>query len=174
MKRLSIVPHFTDESLAEIMNAQSAVRSFKDWQIIYFMQTNPGKQIKEIAQMLCVSRSKILRSVQLYNQFGENWRPCVQLGGRRESRCHLSLEDEKLLMQSLENDALTGKFLTFKHIKHHVEDRVGKEVSDDYIWDLFSRHGWKKKVPRPYHPKADQQAQDEYKKNSLKIWRPNH
>jgi transposase len=158
MKRLVIVPHFSDESLKEIMNTQSDVRSFKDWQIIYFLQTNPRKQIKEIAQMLCVSRSKILRSVQLYNQFGESWRPCGQLGGRRESRCHLSLADEKLLMQSLEDDALAGKILTFKHIKHHVERRVGKEVSDDYIWDLFSRHGWKKKVPRPYHPKADKQA----------------
>ena len=93
MKRLVIVPHFSDDSLKEIMNTQSDVRSFKDWQIIYFLQTNPRKQIKEIAQMLCVSRSKILRSVQLYNQFGESWRPCGQLGGRREILCHLSLAD---------------------------------------------------------------------------------
>jgi len=173
MKRIPVAPHFSDESLEIIMNSQTNVRSFKDWQIVYFLQTNPNKKLKEIAQMLCVSTFKLLSVKLLYNQHGKNWRPCDQRGGRREQRCHLSLEAEKSLMKSIESDALSGQILTFKHMKKHVENRVGKIVSDDYIWDLFSRHGWKKKSPRPYHPKADKQAQEDFKKNSMKIWLPN-
>jgi transposase len=127
--------------------------------------------------MLGVSKSKVLRIIELYNKRGKNWyifHYRNQRGGRRQKRCHLSLEDEKLLMKSLEDEALSGNVLTFRHIKKHVEARVGKEVSDDYIWDLFSRHGWKKKVPRQQHPKADKAAQEEYKKNSKKTWLPSH
>jgi hypothetical protein len=31
--------------------------------------------------------------------------------------------------------------------------------------DLFKRHNWKKKVPRSSHPKSDEDARQEYKKN---------
>jgi transposase len=174
MKKLQTVSHLTDQSLKEIMNSQTVVRCFKDWQIIYSVQTNYGKKSEEFANMLGVSKSRIFRVIQLYNKHGKGWRHQGQWGGRRERRCHLTLEEEKLLLKSLEDDALSGKILTFNHIKEYVDSRVGKKVSDDYIWDLFSRHGWKKKVPRPHHPKADKAAQDTFKKNSKKMWLPSH
>jgi hypothetical protein len=31
---------------------------------------------------------------------------------------------------------------------------------------MLARHGWRKIVPRPKHPKADTDAQEEFKKNS--------
>ena len=85
----------------------------------------------------------------------------------------MSLEEERELLSAIENDALNGSILTYKQIKSKVEKKVGKQVSDDYIWDLFSRHNWKKKVPRPPHPKSDKQAQDEYKKTLGKSWQSN-
>ena len=176
MKKLKIASHFSDEFLKKTMNSQTELRAFKGWQIIYFVKSNPNKTSEEIAQILGVSKSKIFRIVGLYNKYGKNWfinHYRGQRGGRRQQRCHLSLEDEKLLMKSLEADALTGNILTFKHIKTKVETCVGKAVSDDYIWDLFSRHGWRKKVPRQHHPKANKAEQEEYKKNSKKTWMPN-
>jgi transposase len=176
MKKFKIESHFSDKCLKRIMNTQTDVRAFKGWQVIYSVKTNPLRTSKEVALLLGLSRNMVFRIVRLYNKHGKNWFSfCYsgQRGGRRASRCHLSLEDEKLMMKSLENDAVTGKILTFRHIKKTVEARVGKEVSDDYIWDLFSRHGWKKKMPRPHHPKSDMAAREEYKKNPEKIWLPN-
>jgi transposase len=173
MKILKTAPHFSDECVKNIMDSQLELRAFKDWQIIYSVQTNYGKKSEEFASMLGVKKSKILYVIQMYNKFGKDWRTYGQWGGRRRERWHLSLEDEVLLMKSVEDSAFMGEILTFRHIKKHVEERVGNEVSNDYIWDLFSRHGWKKKVPRQNHPKSDKAAQEEYKKNSKKIWNPN-
>ena len=85
----------------------------------------------------------------------------------------MSFEDEEKMMKSLKLKVLEGKVLVVKHIRKIVEAKVGKSVSDDYIWDLFKRHNWKKKMPRPEHPKKNIAAQEEFKKNSPKYWQPN-
>lgn len=173
MKILQVKPFLTDKELKKMMNAQKDIRSFRDWQIIYCVQTNFGKKAEEIASILGITTSKIYRTVQIYNNYGVEWRKNKKWGGRREERCNLSLMEEKKLLKQLEVQASKGFILTYKQIKSKVEDRVGREVSDDYIWDLFKRHDWKKKVPRQSHPKADREKQEEYKKNSKKTWQPN-
>ena len=138
MKILKTFPHLTDSSVKTMMNTQTDIRAFKDWQIIYSVQTNFGKQAEEIACILGVKKSKVYNVVQLYNKHGKTWRSYDQWGGRRDARCHLTLEDEKLFMQSLEDDALSGNILTFRHIKDKVEIHVGKPVSDDYTCTLLA------------------------------------
>jgi hypothetical protein len=43
---------------------------------------------------------------------------------------------------------------------------VGRIVPVQSIYNLFKRHGWKAKVPRPVHPKHNEQAQTLFKKTS--------
>lgn len=76
------------------------------------------------------------------------------------------------MMEGLKTKAKEGKVLTAKNIRTVIEKTVGQAVSDDYIWDLFKRHNWKKKMPRPQHPKHNQQAQEAFKKNFPKSWQP--
>jgi transposase len=174
MRILQTKPYLADNALKRVMNSQKDAFLFKDYQIIYSVQTNFGKKAEELSGILGVTKSKIYKTVQQYNKFGISWKDNKSRGGRREERCHMTFEDEKNFLKSMENDALAGKILTFKDIKECVETHLCKVVSDDYIWDLFSRHGWKKKAHRPQHPKADKEAQKEFKKNSRKIWLPSH
>jgi transposase len=174
MRILQVKPYLADNELKCLMNSQKDVSSFRDYQIIYSVQTNFGKKAEEISDILGITKNKVYKTVQKYNKLGLSWKDNKSRGGRREECCHMTLEEEKNLMKSLENEALSGKILTFKNVKKSVETYLGKIVSDDYIWDLFSRHGWKKKAPRPHHPKADKEAQKEFKKNSRKIWLPSH
>ena len=116
----------------------------------------------------------LFRSVKGYNKQGKDWRKNDNWGGRREARCILTLAEEKQILDSIEKDALIGKILIYKHVKEIVEKQIEREVSDDYIWDMFKRHDWTKKVPRQSHPKSNKEDQEEYKKNSKKIWQPNH
>jgi transposase len=85
----------------------------------------------------------------------------------------LSIDQEQKLLKRLEEKALSGEILIYKHIKKEVEKRIEHEVSDDYIWDLFKRHNWKKKAPMVSHPKSDKETQQEFKKNSKCVWMPN-
>ena len=144
---MQTVAHYSDEALKEIFDSQIAIRGFRDWQIIYSVQTNPYRKVEEIAGVLGIKKSKVLRVIQLYNKSGIHWWTYGLWGGRREHRHHLSIAEEASLLSSIESDALSGNILTYRRIKTKVEGKVGKPVSDDYIWDLFSR--------RLCHPKAD-------------------
>lgn len=174
MKLLKTASHYNNDELLEIWKSQTEIRAFQDWQIIYSVQTNYGLKADEFARLLGVTATKVRAVVQQYNKHGKEWRIYGKWGGRREERCLLTLEAERELLSEVEASALEGKILTYQHIKGVVEARVGAEVSDDYLWDLFKRHNWKKKVPRPSHPKADKDAQQEYKKNSKTHWSPNN
>jgi transposase len=46
--------------------------------------------------------------------------------------------------------------LVAKQLRKAVEQKIGHKVSDDYLWELLHRHGWRKKAPRPQHPKAEE------------------
>jgi transposase len=70
--------------------------------------------------------------------------PLKQRGGRREARNLMTLEEERQLLSETEQDALNGKILIYNHIKIRIEEKLGRKVSDDYVWDLFKRHGWTK------------------------------
>ncbi len=174
MKVLRTQAHLTDQELKAVLDSQSTTRGYKDWQIIYSVQTNTGKKAEEIASILGVNKHKIYHVIESYNKKGIKWRTHDNWGGRRASNCHLSLDEEKSLLKRLEKKALSGEILIYKHIKKEVEKRIGHEVSDDYVWDLFKRHDWKKKVPRASHPKSDKDVQEAFKKNSKRVWIPNN
>lgn len=143
------------------------------WQILLSVSFNPNKKAEEYASFLGVTKSKIYKVVELYNKEGSGFTENIKWGGRRSATSHMSFEDEEKMMNELKIQANEGKVTVAKHIRKVVEAKVGKSVSDDYIWDLFKRHNWKKKMPRPEHPKKTKSAQEAFKKNSPKSWQPN-
>lgn len=173
MRLLKTTAHFSGQELYEIWQSQKSARAFSDWQIIYSVQTNLGKKAEELASFLGVSTSKIYHVKQSYNKKGKQWRSYDKWGGRREEQCILSLDEEAEPLKEFESEALSGSLIIYKHIKEKVEVKAGREVSDDYIWDLFKRHGWEKKVPGQSRPKGDELKREEFKKNSKKTWQPN-
>ncbi|KAA6319429.1 hypothetical protein EZS27_030675 [termite gut metagenome] len=174
MKQFKTVPHLSDTELFAYMSAQTDLRAFRDWQIITAVQTNKGKKAEETASVLGVSISKVYHVIQQYNRSGSSWRTNRKRGGRREARSPMSLEEESEILKRIEKQALSGQILIYKQVKNLIEEKLGKSVSDDYVWDLFKRHKWTKKVPRQSHPQADKEAQEAYKKNFRNYRYPNH
>ena len=174
MRILKTKPYLTDNELKRKLNSQIKVDNFRDYQIIYAIQTNVGKKAEEIADILGITKNKIYKTVEKYNKYGLSWKSGKTKGGRRESRCILSLEEEASFLKTIEQEALKGQIITFRQIKSKLELQINRQVSDDYIWDLFKRHNWSKKVPRQSHPQSDKDVQEEYKKNLRNYWLPNH
>jgi transposase len=123
-----------------------------------------------LVPLVNLSVHSIYKIVESYNHSGAAALVCKQKGGRRRSL--LSLEQESSLFASLETLASRSLIKTANDIRNVVEQKAGKPVSDDYIWDLLHRNGWKKKMPRPYHPKRSIEEQTDFKKNSPKSWNP--
>ena len=60
--------------------------------------------------------------------------------------------------------AESGEIATAAEIQQAFEARVGHEVDDSTIYRLLNRHDWRKLMPRPRHPKANIEAQQQFKK----------
>ncbi|WP_121357698.1 winged helix-turn-helix domain-containing protein [Flavisolibacter nicotianae] len=155
MKRVvALKPHLSVEQIRERLYGSKNGHHASYWQLILTISLNPGKSTKEYCGYLGISDTKFYHVVSFYNQHGALFCEALQWGGRREKRCLLSVEQEETLLQSWEATALEGGVLVAKQLRQAVEQKIGHRVSDDYLWDLLKRHGWRKKTPRPEHPRA--------------------
>ena len=173
MRILQLQPHLTTAELSNKLSSSIKNHHRSYWQILLSVSFNPNKKAAEYALFLGTTTSKIYRVVESYNKNGATFLDSKKWGGRRLETSTMSFDEETKMMNDFKTKANEGKLLVAKHVKKIVEKKLGKEVSEDYIWDLFKRHNWKKKMPRPEHPKKNKEAQEEFKKNSLKYWQPN-
>ena len=172
MRPLKLHAHLTKDELRAKMVEQKEVRFYTYWQILNAVANQPGKKAQEIADALGSSSTIVKRIVQTYNTKGADFDRDLQWGGRRQATSYMSVKEEAMMMKQLQSKASKGAILTFRDIKQLVEKKLGRQVSGDYIWDLFKRNQWSKKAPRPKHPKQDVQAQQEFKKNFPAYWQP--
>ena len=170
MRTLQLQPHLTTSELITKLSICANLQHRSYWQILVSVSFNPNKKAEEYAAFLGFTVSKIYRIVELYNKNGSDFTSSLNWGGRRNATSHMTFEQEQALMNNLAVKALNGNVLVAKHIQELIEKKLGKPVSEDYIWDLFKRHNWKKKMPPPEHPKKNKDAQEEFKKNSPKNW----
>lgn len=170
MRPLKIQPHLTDSGLKKKLDNSIGTKDHWRWQCLYMIQVGKQSSAGFISDLLSVSRFSVYQLLQTYNKQGWTGIATKPRGGRH--RFLLDIEVEKKLISQIEQDAIKGNIKTAQDIRTAVEKQIGHKVSDDYLWDLLHRHGWKKKIPRPYHPKKDVGQQKSFKKNSQKHWQP--
>jgi hypothetical protein len=54
-------------------------------------------------------------------------------------------------------------------LKAAYERAIGHETSNSTVYNLLARHGWRKLMPRPFHPKRDIAAQNAFKKAAFQM-----
>src|SRR5215470_11341131 len=60
------------------------------------------------------------------------------------------------------------EMLNIHDLKAAYEQAIGHPTSNSTIYNLLNRHGWRKLMPRPFHPKRDPAAQKAFKKRFSK------
>jgi hypothetical protein len=83
-------------------------------------------------------------------------------GGRKHE--NMSLAEEKGLLARFAKRAGAGEMLNIHDLKAAYEKAIGHSTSDSTVYNLLHRHGWRKLMPRPFHPKRDLAAQNAFKK----------
>jgi len=89
-------------------------------------------------------------------------------GGRR--RQLLSIEEERQFLEPWEKAAEAGGVLVVPPIHTALEKLLGRKLPASTVYRMLARHGWRKVAPDTCHPKRDEQAQADFKKNSSKYW----
>jgi transposase len=128
------------------------------------MRLYEPRSAEEIARHCGVSKATAHAVISRYNRLGVAAIVTPGKGGRR--RQYLTLEEEKEFLAPFFEQAEHGEIATVGQIWHAFEQRIGHTVDDSTIYRLLHRHGWRKVMPRPRHPKADPPAQEQFKKLS--------
>src|SRR2546421_3424721 len=132
------------------------------WGIIYLALIRPRKA-EEIARDMGVSVTTVRRVISSYNRLGLAAIETPGKGGRRHE--YMSLEQERSFLQPFFARAAHGEIATAEDIQRAFEAEIKHEVHISSIYRLLDRHGWRKLVPRPRHPKANTQEQTAFKEN---------
>lgn len=106
-----------------------------------------------------------VRQVQArYLRDGEGVLTATGRGGRYHQ--NLPVAEEQELLTPFLKEAERGGVLVVGAIRAAYEVRVGRKVPKSTVYRMLERHGWRKIVPRPHHPKADPAVQAAFKKTS--------
>src|SRR5260370_42331025 len=118
-----------------------------------------------IATAMGVSLSTVNRAHMAYDRGGIKALKPKPIGGRM--RENMTLAEEKALLARFAKAAGAGELLNIHDLKAAYEQAIGHETTNSTVYNLLARHGWRKLMPRPFHPKRDLAAQNDFKKTAF-------
>jgi transposase len=153
----------TVKRLAERLKTAQSHREYQRIQCV-LLRATLGSTASEIAQLLGWSTGTVHVIHSRYAKEGDALFDLRPRGGRH--RQHLTVDQEHTLLEPFLRQAEAGGLLHVHEVRQAYELQVGQTVAASTIYRLLERHGWRKVVPRPRHPKADPDAQRAYKKTA--------
>src|SRR5256885_16327566 len=118
-----------------------------------------------IAQGMGVSVSTVTGAQRAYDHCGIKALKPKPNGGRKHE--NMRLAQEQALLARFAERAGAGELLNIGDLKAAYEQAIGHPTSDSTVYNLLHRHGWRKLIPRPSHPKRDLAAQNAFKKTAF-------
>lgn len=157
--------HLKNEEIQQKIKSTVGFWRVQKWLIVHNAFNHP-RHSQEIADHLAVSKSFVHKTISEYNRFGVTSIETKGKGGRYHS--YLTSQEEQVFMEDFISQAKKGQIATAGQIKEAYEKRIGKSVHKTTVYRLLERTGWRKIVPLPSHPLKDSQAQEDFKKTSIK------
>lgn len=164
MKDLIVGDKPTVARLAERLKTAQSHAQYQRIQCVLIRATL-GSSAAEIGQLLGWSTATVHVMHSRWARQGDAIFDVRGRGGRHHQ--HLSVEQEQTLLAPFIARAQAGGMLTVTEIQRAYQAQTGKQVAPSTVYRLLDRHGWRKMVPRPRHPKADVAAQGAFKKTAL-------
>jgi transposase len=157
---------FTESQRREVREALKSSKGKEEFQRVQavLMRMELGLDAARIADILGMHRASVWRIHARFLKDGCAIFKSLPHGGRR--RENLSPGEERGLLEPFLDQASNGGMIVVSSVKEAYERRIGRQVPDSTICRLLARHGWRKIVPRPSHPKADPAAREAFKKTS--------
>jgi len=162
--------HITENHLEHARNIRDKAHRASDVikALAVLLPAETKLSTKDVARVLGISERTLFRyQADIRNQDAP---PKTSWGGRRNA--HLTFEEEELFLATWVTQAEQGGVLTVPPIHRALTERLKADIPISTTYRLLARYGWRKVEPDTRHPKSDPQAQEDFKKNFLKQWRP--
>jgi transposase len=117
-----------------------------------------------IAAAMGVLLSTVNRAHMAYDHGGIKALKPKPSGGRQ--RENMAVTEEKALLARF---AKAREMLNIHDLKVAYEQAIGHRTSNSTIYNLLGRHGWRKLMPRPFHPLRNIAAQNAFKKTAFQV-----
>lgn len=160
-KYIQIEPHLTKEAL------EAGYREAKDgiershWQIIWLL--TGGKRTREVSTITGYSVAWIRELVRRYNEKGRSALMDSRHSNTGRKRL-LGSEQETTLKRLMKQAEQEGQAWNGVQVASWMSQALGRDVHPTRGWEVLRRWGFKQKVPRPRHAKANKVEQDAFKK----------
>ena len=160
---------FSEEQKKELEDIEKGICNIGEYKKYLTVKLREKLNIpsREISEITGYSESTIRKIHAKYFKEGKECFKLKKRGGRW--RENLSLAEEKKLLSEFEPSSAKAGTATMSVIKREYESRIGHQVTRSTISRLLKRHGWRKILPRPYHPKKNIEAQEAFKKTSERL-----
>ena len=154
-------PNGTVKTLERLLKTTKDERSLRRIQAIYF-RAKFDYPASQIADMTGFSVGSVRNLHVAFFTKGVKIFTLGRAGGRKAA--YMTPEEEADFLRQFIEIGDVGGILEVSRIHKAHCDRVGKTISLSTTYDVLHRHGWRKIMPRPRHPKADKEVQDAFKK----------
>jgi len=148
----------------ELLSKAKTAEELRQAQAVFF-PLEFGFTMEQTAKAIGVSKGWACRLRMRFIRSGGKYTVKKKArGGRR--RENMSVEEERKFLAPFFEKASNGGILVVGEIKEALDKRLGRKTALASTYNLLHRHGWRKLAPDKRHPKADSEAQAQWKKNS--------
>jgi transposase len=152
------------ERLGQLLSDATLSKSDYQHVLCLWLRAEFGWNHRQVAKAVGWCESHVKRVWAKYLREGEQALLGEERGGRR--RENLTVEEESDLLAGFDETAQSGGLLVVSVVHAAYEERLGRKVPKSTLYRMLARHGWRKILPRPRHPKNDPDKAAAFKKNS--------
>jgi transposase len=121
--------------------------------------------ITEVAKFFQVSRDTLTNWIKNFRDFGIEGLLDKPKGHNPSKLKEIHKQQVSFWLETGTNAKAERVHWTLEKLKAEIERQFGITISIMPLWLHLRKMGFRQKVPRPVHAKADRQAQEEFKKN---------
>lgn len=129
-----------------------------------WLRSEQGLSTGQIAEILGWHVNTVRHTQKQFIDVGVTAFSEIPRGGRR--RQLMTLEEEASFLSEFASKAESGGILVINEIKEALEKKLGRQVHKTTVYRILQRHGWRKVVPRPKHPKRNPKSAEDFKKGA--------
>ena len=158
------------EAEYEAIESMSRVNQYKDVdkRLQVLLLRYEGKTDREIGEKLGYHRKRVSQLCSEYKQVGLEEYARRKYGGNHRN---LSIEEEAAFLSKFKEAAETGQVPTVSEIAAAYDEETGKErVTNNTVYELLHRHGWRKLIPQTAHPGKASEEEIESSKKLKNSW----